>query len=54
VTHDGSRAAAVLAVVRGALSERHLVIADVPNLSALAGARAGTVGVTLSTKEVRG
>jgi hypothetical protein len=51
VTRDGSPAAATLTAVRGALSERHLVVAGVPNLSALASARAGTVGVTLLAKK---
>jgi hypothetical protein len=40
----------VLAAVRDTLSERCLVVTGVPDLSALAGARAGTVGVTLSTR----
>jgi hypothetical protein len=43
--------AAVLAAVCSALSERRLVIVGVPNLSALAGARAGMVGVTLSVNK---
>jgi hypothetical protein len=54
VTHDGSTAVAALAAVRGTLSERRPVIADVLNLSALIGARAETVGVTLTTKEGKG
>jgi hypothetical protein len=49
-----SPATATLAVVRGALSEHRLAVADVLNLSALTGARAGMVGVTLSTKEAKG
>jgi hypothetical protein len=43
----------VLAAVHGTLSERRPVVAGIPNLSALAGTRAGTVGVTLSKKEVK-
>jgi hypothetical protein len=46
----GSLAAAVLSVTRGALYERRLVDTDVSDLSALAGARAGTVGATLQTR----
>jgi hypothetical protein len=42
-----------LAAVCGALSERCLVVAGVPILSALAGARAGMVGVTLSAKKMK-
>jgi hypothetical protein len=42
--HDSSPAADVLAVGRGTLSERRPIVADVLNLSTLAGARAGTVG----------
>jgi hypothetical protein len=53
VTRDGSLAAAVLAAVRGTLSERRPIVAGVPNLSTLAGARAGMVGVTLLPKEVK-
>jgi hypothetical protein len=51
VTRDGSPIAAALAAVCGALSERRLVVAGVPNLSALAGVRVGMVGVTLSAKK---
>jgi hypothetical protein len=40
-----------LAAVRGALSERRLVVAGIPNLSSLAGARVGTVDITLSAKK---
>jgi hypothetical protein len=47
VSRDGSLITAVLAVARGALSERCLVVTGAPDLSALAGARAGTIGVTL-------
>jgi hypothetical protein len=53
VTRDGSPVAAALAAVCGALSERCLVVAGVPILSALAGARAGMVGVTLSAKKMK-
>jgi hypothetical protein len=48
---NDSPVAAALAAVRGALSECHLVIAGVPNLSALAGARTGTVGVNLPIRK---
>jgi hypothetical protein len=48
-----SRAAA-LAAPRGALDERHLVGMDGPDLSALAGAMAGTIGVTLRTRKHKG
>jgi hypothetical protein len=51
VTRDGSPIAAALAAVRGAIFKRRLVIMGIPNLSALAGVRAGTVGVTLSAKK---
>jgi hypothetical protein len=51
VTRGGSPVASALAAVRGALSECRLVVASVPNLSALAGMRAGMVGVTLSAKK---
>jgi hypothetical protein len=53
VTRDGSPVAAALAAVRGTISEHCLVVASVPNLSALAGTRAGTVRVTLSAKKMR-
>jgi hypothetical protein len=49
--HDGPPIAAALAVVRGAISKHRLIVVGVPNLSALAGVRAGTVGVTLSAKK---
>jgi hypothetical protein len=42
VSHDSSPV--TVTAVRGAL-----VVTGVPDLSALAGARAGTIGVTLST-----
>jgi hypothetical protein len=48
VTRGGSL---VAAAVRGTLAERHLVVAGVPNLSALAGARPGMVRMTLSAKK---
>jgi hypothetical protein len=51
VTRDGSPVAVTLAAVYGTLSERRLVIEGIPDLSALAGGRAGTVGVTLSTRK---
>jgi hypothetical protein len=54
VTWDGSPTAVELATVRGTLSERLPIVADILNLSALTGTRAGTVGVTLATKEGKG
>jgi hypothetical protein len=50
-SRDGSLIAAALATVRGALDERRLVVTSAPDLSALAGARAGTIGVTLPTEK---
>jgi hypothetical protein len=47
----GSLTAAALSVTRGALDERRLVGTDASDLSALAGARAGTVGGTLRTRK---
>jgi hypothetical protein len=47
-------ATTTLAVVCGALSERRLVASDVLSLSALVGARAGTAGNALTTKERQG
>jgi hypothetical protein len=49
VSRGGSPNAAALTVSRGALDERCLVGTDASNLSTLAGARAGTIGVTLRT-----
>jgi hypothetical protein len=46
-----SPVAATLPATRGALDEHCLVGTDVSDLSALAGARAGTIGVTLRTKK---
>jgi hypothetical protein len=46
-----SLVAAALSGTRGALDERCLVGTDAFDLSALAGARAGTVGATLRTHE---
>jgi hypothetical protein len=40
----------IVAAVRDTLAERRLVVVGAPDLSALAGARAGTIGVTLRTK----
>jgi hypothetical protein len=51
---DCSPTVTALAAVRGTLSKRRPVVADVLNLSALKDARAGTVGVTQSTKEGKG
>jgi hypothetical protein len=48
---SGSPIAAAPPAVRDALDERRLVGTDVSDLSALAGARSGTVGVTLRTKK---
>jgi hypothetical protein len=51
-TRDDSPAAAVaLTADRGTLSEHRLVVAGIHNLSALTGARAGTVGVNLLAKK---
>jgi hypothetical protein len=47
VSRDGSPAAAALTAVRDALDERRLIITGTPDLSTLAGVRAGTIGVTL-------
>jgi hypothetical protein len=46
----GSLVAAALSVARGALDECHLVGTDVPDLSALVGARSGTDNATLRTR----
>jgi hypothetical protein len=46
----GSPVVAALSVARDALDERRLVGTDVPDLSALAGARSGTVCATLRTR----
>jgi hypothetical protein len=53
VTCDGSPAATALAADRGTLSEHRPVVADIHNLSALTGVRAGMVEDPLSTKERR-
>jgi hypothetical protein len=50
-SRDGSPVTAALAAIRGAFDERRLIIIGAPDLSALAGARAGTIGVTLSTRK---
>jgi hypothetical protein len=47
VPHGGSLVAAALSAARSTLDERRLVGTDASDLSALAGARAGTVGATL-------
>jgi hypothetical protein len=47
VSRGGSPDAAALAAAHGTLDERRLVSTGAPDLSALAGARAGTLGVTL-------
>jgi hypothetical protein len=48
---DGSPITTAVATVRGALDEHRLIITGAPDLSALAGARAGTIGITLWTKK---
>jgi hypothetical protein len=53
VSRDGSTVAAALTAVRDALDERRLIITGTPDLSTLAGVRAGTIGVTLCTKKQR-
>jgi hypothetical protein len=50
VPHGGSVVTAALPVTRSALEERRLVGTDASGLSALAGARAGTVDATLRTQ----
>jgi hypothetical protein len=47
VPRGASPVAAALPTARGALDERRLVGTDASDLSSLAGARTGTVGVTL-------
>jgi hypothetical protein len=47
VPRGGSTIAAALPAARGALDECRLVGTDASDLSALAGARVGTVGATL-------
>jgi hypothetical protein len=47
----GSPVVAALLAARGTLDERRLVDTDASDLSALAGARAGTVGATLRLKD---
>jgi hypothetical protein len=51
VSCGGSPIATALAAARGALDERRLVITGTPDLSALAIARAGMIGVTLRMKK---
>jgi hypothetical protein len=46
-SRDGSPVAVALAAVCDSLDERHLIVTGTPDLSAMAGARAGTIGVTL-------
>jgi hypothetical protein len=53
VPRGGSPVAAALPTACGALDERRLISTDVSDLSTLAGARAGTVGVTLRTKKYK-
>jgi hypothetical protein len=47
MSRDGSPVTAAPAAVHSALVERRLIVVGAPNLSALAGARAGTIDVTL-------
>jgi hypothetical protein len=51
VPRGGSLVAAALPAARGTLDERRLIGTDASDLSALAGARAGTVGTTLRMKK---
>jgi hypothetical protein len=53
VPRGGSPVAAALPTSCGALDECRLISTDVSDLSTLAGARAGTVGVTLRTKKYK-
>jgi hypothetical protein len=46
----GSLVVAALSIARDALDERCLMGTNAPDLSALAGARSGTVGATLQTR----
>jgi hypothetical protein len=54
VSRRGSPVTAVLAAAHGALRERRLLVTGAPDLSALAGAREGTSGVTLRTRKHKG
>jgi hypothetical protein len=51
VTRDSLPVAVALAAIRSTLAKRRPVVAGAPDLSAFAGARAGTIGVTLSTRK---
>jgi hypothetical protein len=51
VMRNGSPVAAALATVHGTLAERRPIVAGTLDLSTLAGARVGTIGVTLSTRK---
>jgi hypothetical protein len=51
VAREDSPVTVALATVRGTLAERRPIVAGALDLSALAGARAGTIGVTLSTRK---
>jgi hypothetical protein len=51
VTRDGSPVTAALTAVRSTFIERRPVIVGATGLSALAGARAGTIGITLSARK---
>jgi hypothetical protein len=53
MTRDSSLVTVVLVAVHGTLTEHHPVVAGATDLSALAGARVGMIGVTLSTKRQR-
>jgi hypothetical protein len=46
-SRDGSPIAAALAIVHDAHDERRLVVTGAPDLSTLAGVRAGTIGITM-------
>jgi hypothetical protein len=50
-TRDGSLVTAALTLVRVTLAKRRPVVAGAPDLSALAGAMAGMIDVTMSTRE---
>jgi hypothetical protein len=54
VSRGGTPFAAAHVAVRSALAEHRLVVVGVPDLSAFAGTRAGTIGVTLSTRKRKG
>jgi hypothetical protein len=51
VSRSGSPVAAALAAAHATLDERRLVSTGTPDMSALTGARVGTIGVTLRTRK---